>query len=454
MRGTASDVADGVAPHAGEAPPAQPGATQPDPQPQTVADTGLAPPLLTALLARHLLVGGEQPLMVLTERLALHPQVVDEVVKLMLDTDLLHAHANGDGRIRIGLSAHGRSYAANALTRDGYVGPAPLSLGHYRRLVAANALAREPVTRERMHEAFADVVVSDSVLDQLGCAVNAGRPLLVHGPSGAGKTFLCQHLTRVLRGTTLIPHAIAIDDACVAIYDASLHDALESPETLADGRDPRLVICRRPALLAGAGLDDSMLDVDIDDRTGCAQAPLQLRANNGLLVVDDLGLHKLPVEDLIRRCVRPIEAGEGWLRIEGARSGSVPFDVLLVLVTNLDLERIGSDAMRHSVGHRIRVGGVTADAYLRLWQRACEALGLEFDRQLACYALDRLHEPRDVPPLAAHPVALLTHMLDQARYAGIAELSTDMLHDAWTARIEPAVGEPLQPPPASDRLAH
>lgn len=412
-------------------------AVQPDATPARLSDTGLSAGLLVELMLKQLLAGGELSLEQLSERLALLPQVIEEIAALLLESDLLQAQTNDVGQLMLGLNAGGRVRAAAALDRDGYIGPTPIALGAYQRLVSANAIARERITRTEMAAAFAGVAIAPDTLEGLGRGLNSSRALLVHGPSGAGKTFLCQHLAHALPGCTLIPYAIACDDITVPVYDPVLHDVADADIPVAEAApDPRLVRCRRPALISGVELSRDMLDLGFDPATHIAQAPLSLKANNGIYVVDDLGRQQIPVDALIRRWTLPMETRQDWLHLHSGRPVTAPFDVILVLVTHHDPDRIGTDAFHRRIGHRVHMGAISREQYLLLWQQASSGLGLDFDPALAAAALDRLHAGARVPPLPSHPGELLSHMRDQARYADHrGALTSEMLHRAWAARF-------------------
>ncbi|MEQ1438731.1 AAA family ATPase [Fontimonas sp. SYSU GA230001] len=421
---------------------------QPFAAPRTLAETGLPTTLLGALLAKHLLLGGEQTQGALAARLALAEPIIAELVAVLLAADQLYVLTGADGDLKVGLQASGRGYAAAALAQDGYVGPAPLALPHYQQLVAANSGSDRVVTRADMHAAFADVVVPDDLLDALGHALNSPRPVLVHGPSGAGKTYLCERIAKLLPGSTLVPFAIAVGERCVALFDPAFHDVLDSR----GNQDPRLVVCRRPALTTGAELSRDMLDISIDALHGIAQAPLWLRANNGLLIVDDFGRQAVPPDELLRRWALPIEARQDWVRLDGRLAAPVPFDVRLVLVTNLAVEGIDGDALRRTVGPRVAVGGLADADFVTLWHRTCNRLGVRFDAELPRYALEHLYAPRGLSPLPAHPGALLEHMRGLARYEGAGTPAPlDLLHLAWTACFPDTGEQARHPAPVSHR---
>ncbi|MFP5304190.1 MAG: hypothetical protein ACLGI7_00010, partial [Gammaproteobacteria bacterium] len=377
----------------------------------------------------------------LADSTTLHRDVVDEIVALMLDTGHLHAQADPDGSMRVGLNPAGRLFACAALGHDGYVGPAPVSAAQYSLVVAANALARDAITRPILHAAFEGVVIDERTIDQFSVALSSIKPLLVHGPSGAGKTYLCQHLARALRGATLVPHAVAAGDVAVRVYDPALHDVADADVRTADGGavDQRFVCCRRPALICGARLDRARLDVSIDPVTNVAVAPLTMRANNGMLIVDDFGDQHITLDELSRRWALPLDTQRDWITVDGSRGESVPFDVVLVLITNRDLDGVLPEDFRRRLGQRIAVGEIPAEHYLLLWGRACADLGIAFDAGLARFALAALHAAEGVPPLAAHPLELLSAMVEHARGDDLDGTPTrDMLRAAWTVRFSAA----------------
>ncbi|MEW6168859.1 MAG: hypothetical protein AB1651_14355 [Pseudomonadota bacterium] len=417
-------------------------ACQPHAAPTRLAQTGLPSSMLTALLSKHLLVGGAASVATLADSTTLHPDVIDEIVALMLDSGHLHAQADADGSLRVGLNPAGRLFACAALGHDGYVGPAPVSAAQYALVVTANALARDPITPQILHAAFEGVVVDERTIDQFAVALSSVKPLLVHGPSGAGKTYLCQHLARALRGATLVPHAVAAGDVAVRVYDPALHDVVDVGVTTAGGGavDPRFVCCRRPALICGARLDRARLDVSIDPITNVAVAPLTMRANNGMLIVDDFGDQHITLDELSRRWALPLDTQRDWITVDGSRGESVPFDVVLVLIANRELEGVLPQDFRRHLGQRIALGEVPAEHYLLLWGRACADLGIAFDAGLARYALTGLHAAEGVPPLAAHPAQLLAAMVEHARRNDQGGAPTrDMLRAAWSARFSAAV---------------
>ena len=228
----------------------------------------------------------------------------------------------------------------HALHRDGYVGPAPVRLEDYARLVTAQSTHERRINRGVMREALGDVVVTDALRDRLGAALNSGRALFLYGPAGTGKTFIANRLQRAAPNAVLIPHALLVNNSVLRIFDPVLHDRIDSsdpvsPMMLNAGIDRRYVCCQRPVIHVGGELESSMLDVELRASTQELLAPLQMKANNGMLIIDDLGRQRSSVEQILNRWIVPMEERVDHFSIGGGAYFSIPFDVVLVFSTNL-----------------------------------------------------------------------------------------------------------------------
>jgi hypothetical protein len=396
--------------------------------PGSLAETGLTTELLCELAARHFI---DEPLLgidALARHLRLPLAVVAQLATALVQQGLICSA----GSEQFALTKVGASLADAALLRSSYCGPAPVTLEEYTQRTFAHCVRRRPVRQQDMRAAYADVVIGDTVLDALGRSLNSERAILIQGPAGSGKTFLAQRLVRAFTDPVPIPHAVAIGDAIVPVYDPLLHEPFPgaAPGARADRRyEP----CRRPGVIAGAQLSASMLDLSWDAQSRSYHAPLQLKANNGLLIIDDVGRQRLDAGALLERWNIPIETHRDWLVLADGRSFAVPFDVVLVLITDRDPEALGSEVLRRRLGHKVRLGAVTRAEYEAIWRQCCDRKGVTLDPQLIRHAIDELHERDGVDLLPCYPAELLSQMLDQARYAGSCELSVELLDHAWAA---------------------
>jgi hypothetical protein len=424
------------------------------PRPLTVDDTGLSRTMLADLVGKHLLVAGTLPLSMLGDRLALPGCVLEPLVHFLRADGRVEVRPRQGftGELRFGLTERGREEALDAQMRDGYVGPAPVPLPQYSALVAEQSARGKAVNAARMRDAYRDAVVPDRLLDQLGPALNSGRPIFIYGDPGTGKTFLAHRLARALEGPVLVPYAIAVDDAIVRVFDPLLHRATGGDAgaglMLDQGYDRRYVQCTRPAVVTGGELSADMLEVRYDPATREYHAPLQLRANGGVFLIDDLGRQRITPAELFNRWIVPMEEWQDYLALSGGRHFTVPFDVILVFATNIEPLELADEAFLRRIGHKVELRPCEPDQYREIWRRVCAERGLAWDASLVEFAIGGLHRARGVPLLPCHPRDLIGIVLDRARYLETpAVLTPESLTKAWDAyfvrpghRLPPGAG--------------
>jgi predicted ATPase with chaperone activity len=326
-----------------------------------------------------------------------------------------------DAELSYTLTERGRQLALHAMHRDGYIGPAPVVLEDYTRLVTAQSGHQRRVNRAVMQHALRGLVLTDELRDRLGAALNSGRALFLYGPAGTGKTFVASRLRRALPGEILMPHAVLVNGAILRLFDPTLHECIDlsdaaSPLLLHAGFDRRYVCCQRPVIHVGVELEASMLDVERREATRELLAPLQLKANNGILVIDDLGRQRASVEQILNRWIVPMEERVDHFSIGGGAYFSVPFDVVLVFSTNLRPETLTDEALRRRLGYKIAFGPISAAAYRQIWKQTCAMLQLAFDGEMVDFVIEELHRRRGVELLPVHPRDLLTMVADRLRY--------------------------------------
>lgn len=409
------------------------------PQPRSVAETGLAENFLADLLCKHLHDAGVLDMPRLVQRLALSGPVLEELLAFLRKGGRIEVLGQGGGQgLRYGLTERGRASAQDALLRSGYVGPAPFPLERYRELLRVQSVHHCRVGAEDLHEAFRGVVLREETLDQLGPAMNSGRAIMIYGPAGTGKTFISQRLIRLLGQAIWIPHAIAINEAVVEIFDPLLHQPLVSDEPrslrLDQGVDRRLLQCRRPIVISGGELTMDQLDVRFDPYHRQYQAPLQLKASNGIFIIDDLGRQRMAPQELFNRWIVPMEEKKDFLNLGGGRHCELPFDLVLLFSTNLNPLELADEAFLRRIGYKLHFDYLQPDEYRQIWRQECTKLGTPFDAALADYAIEHLHCEEKRPLLPCHPRDLLSMALDRQRYQGLDDsqpITPESLAWAW-----------------------
>ncbi|AOE84475.1 AAA family ATPase [Pseudomonas sp. TCU-HL1] len=408
------------------------------PQPRTIRETGLADSFLGDLVCKHLHDAGVLDLPRLVERLALTGAVLEEVLAFLRKDGRVEVLGQAGGQaLRYGLTERGRSAARDALARSGYIGAAPFPVSAYRSLLKVQTIHHGRITARDMRNAFHSVVLADEMLDQLGVAMNSGRAIMIYGPAGTGKTYISSRLIRLFAEAIWVPYAIAINEAVIEIYDPQVHQRLEDgtqPNKLLldEGIDRRLLCCKRPIVITGGELSMEQLDIRYDPFTRLYRAPLQLKASNGLFIIDDMGRQRMAPAELLNRWIVPMEEKRDFLNLGGGRHCELPFDLILVFSTNLNPLELADEAFLRRIGYKLHFNYLQPDEYGCIWRQETERLGIPFDPILLRYVLQGLYEPQGMPLVPCHPRDLLGMALDHQRYLdGSGPLSPQDLEWAW-----------------------
>lgn len=271
------------------------------------------------------------------------------------------------------LTEAGRAAAAERTEMSRYAGPVPVSLNEYFHAIGLQA-AKVKVNRTDLRTAFDDLVVPDSLLDQLGPALVSQRSLFLYGPTGNGKTSYSERLTRIYQDSILVPNALEVDGQIITIYDPVVHRKLNTDDA---DLDARWVVCQRPCIIVGGELVSSMFDLRFDGTSGTYAAPLQVKANNGILVIDDLGRQTMHPRELLNRCMMPLARRIDYLNLSYGIKFEVPFELLVVFSTNLNPTDLADEAFLRRIPNKVYVDNVDDQTFDLIFKR--EAVKREID---------------------------------------------------------------------------
>jgi hypothetical protein len=260
---------------------------------------------------------------------------------------------------------------------------------------------------------------------------------MIYGPAGTGKTYVSSRLIRLFAEAIWVPHAIVINDSVIEIYDPQVHQRLDDNSQqnnlmLNEGIDRRLLCCKRPIVITGGELSMEQLDVRYDPFTRQYQAALQLKASNGLFIIDDMGRQRMPPAELFNRWIVPMEEKRDFLNLGGGRHCELPFDLILVFSTNLNPLELADEAFLRRIGYKLQFGYLKPEEYEKIWRQESERLGIYYDPLLVRYVLQRLYASEGMPLVPCHPRDLLNMALDRQRYlGGSGPLTPQELEWAW-----------------------
>jgi energy-coupling factor transporter ATP-binding protein EcfA2 len=409
-------------------------------QAKTVRDTGLEPRLVTELVVKTLQACGKTPLPVLSGKIKLSINVLREVLSQLMAEQQVEVAWCGDSDIDVQyqLTAPGQRSAADYLAQSRYVGPAPVTLAAYRAVVERQSL-RQPgavrLGRAELAAALAEDGLDPALRDAIGAALHSQRALLLYGPSGSGKTTLARKLGRLLHGAVALPYAILVERHIIQFYDPLLHHVPPPlPRQQEDRRscDTRWAICQRPVVHVGTNLTRDMLDLRDDPGSGVLRAPPHMLANNGMLIVDDVGRQRLPVAEMLNRWIGPLDAGVDQLSLPGGQAETVPFDATVVFATNLAPDAVFDDAFLRRIGYKVPVGALSEAGYRNLLRRQCRLRGIDIDDEAIDHLVLRLHGQSGRALLASYPHELLGRIADFASFADTRpRLCAASLDQAW-----------------------
>lgn len=359
--------------------------------PRRLEDLGVSPGIVEDILLRRVVHETQITMGALAEALSISVGIVEGVVKELRDRKLCEYQGSSGRDYVVAPTVAGREECLIRSRESRYHGAIPVSLACYTALVHRQR-PKVVIDRERLTNALSDLVVSPEMIEAFGPAVLSEGAVFLYGPPGTGKTSLATRVVRALDDAILVPYALAVDGYVITIFDPTVHEMVDAPPN-ADS-DPRFVWCKRPSVITGGELQLEMLDLHFDRDSGVYQAPLQLKANNGVLIIDDFGRQTVHPSALLNRWIVPLDRRVDYLTVAG-RKIEVPFELKVVMSTNLDPGELGDDAFFRRVRNKIYVGPVTDDAFDWILSRCAKSASMGCDAVAARRLKDQAREKGD-----------------------------------------------------------
>ena len=356
--------------------------------------------------------------------------VVDQILETLKREKLLEVKSSqmglGEGSYQYAITGAGIVRAREALERSQYAGPAPVPFEVYNESIRHQSRGRVAITSRTMRQLLSQLVLSETTFQRLGPALNSGTSIFLYGAPGNGKTSVAKAFGNlVLTQTMYIPYSLYLGGQVVKLYDSVNHQLAPDSDSQSNGggnirtpgrRDPRWIKIRRPFIMVGGELTLEGLDLVFDDINKFYEAPFQVKANGGILLIDDFGRQQVRPRDLLNRWIVPLENRVDYLTLHTGRKIEIPFDVLVVFSTNLPPRDLVDEAFLRRLRHKIEITDPSFEDYREIFKRVSQQKGIPYNDQGLAYLLQEYYIKRDRKMRGSHPRDLCDQILDIARY--------------------------------------
>lgn len=404
----------------------------PGPRPRKLSEMGVRETTLEDIALKALYLTGPFSVLDLAEKMCVGFEVATELMNRLRGKLLCEVTGMSVNVPNIAITSQGRSRALELLSQSQYSGAAPVSLASYVELVRKQSVRNLTVGPKEVEKAFAHMVFEPKTLAQFGTALNSGAPIFLYGPPGVGKTAAAETMSRVVSGDEVwVPHAVEIDGQIITIFDPVIHR--KRPASGGIETDTRWVFCHRPTVIVGGELTIDMLDLQFNQSTRFYVGPPQMKANNGVLIIDDFGRQRILPEELLNRWVVPLDRRVEFLTLAGGRKIEVPFEMLVVFASNLDPTRVMDPAFLRRIQTKIHIGAVKDEHFHEIFRRVAEEHHVEVRKELVDDVIDFIKNTLKQGLRSCYPRDLMNQMVWAARYEG-RELKID--RDSLTRAVD------------------
>lgn len=395
-------------------------------QPRSLAEVGLSRAFVTDLTLKIIHYAGTPTLSQIVRRLGIAQSIVQQLLTALTEERLCQVISQSDvytGNYRYRLSEKGEQRALQALERSRYAGAVPVTVEQYTEAVRRIQAHRQPPSRAVIKECLNELVLAQEVADAVARALYSGKVTLLYGPSGNGKTTILETFARKVDGVALVPYAIYAYGQVIRVFDPSVHQPVGDLEAINVRRDEskmdrRWVLVRRPTVILGSEVGPESLDLAYDPTSHFYQAPPHIKAQGGILLVDDFGRQKVEPRELLTRWLIPLERGWDTLTLATGEKVTVPFDVQPLFATNLPIRQLADEALLRRILYKVQIPPPRPQEFAEILRRLCRERRVLVAEGAIDVVVQRVYSDPTLRPKAALARDIVSMIIESASYEG------------------------------------
>jgi len=388
----------------------------PEVKPRSLEELDIRPSIIEDLVLKTLYLSGALSIVELSDKIRLSYEITDELFCKLRAQTLCQVTGMSSNIPQVALTAAGRARATDLLHQSQYAGATPVSFESYVCQVKKQSVQKIQVHALEVRRAFSHLVIDEATLDRFGTALNSGSSILLYGPAGTGKTTIAEVLSRVLAEDSVwIPHAVEVDGQIITVFDPSLHEQAEPGSSAGDSR---WVLCKRPAIMVGGELTAEMLDMQYNPVSKFYQAPAQLKANNGVFIIDDFGRQRIRPDELLNRWIVPLDRRKDFLTLVGGKKLEVPFEMLVVFASNCNPADLVDPAFLRRIHTKIRIGEVNDEQFCEIFRRVASEKHVSYDHDIPHSLISYVRTALGQELRSCYPRDIVNQVCWAARYEG------------------------------------
>lgn len=386
--------------------------------PETVAESGLDRSFINDLILKHLLSMSEFRIQDVVERIKLPIPIIESGLEDLRNDKLIEIKgASSYNKLAyvFKLTELGIKRGGELLQLCRYVGPAPVTLPEYCKMVRVQTVKSVIINDKTLRNSLSHLVINERVLGSIGPAFSSGQAVFIYGPPGNGKSAIAEAVGKVFPDSIYIPYSIIVGGQIINVFDPVNHIPIEEPKGQGDF-DTRWILIKRPVIMAGGELTLKMLDLDFNPISKYYEASLQMKANNGLFVVDDFGRQLVEPSRILNRWIVPLERRVDFMSLHTGMKFTIPFDMLIIFATNIEPKQLVDEAFLRRIRYKVRIDRPTPKEYEQIFRMVCESHGIQFNQEVFIYLIEQCYQRFGVELSASHPRDLIDHIVVDSHY--------------------------------------